>query len=101
MGSEYQENLSGRDAAPRRAQFSWLCAGDPGQEYLILQPSETAQPFTVMLGAGTYSVEWHSLATRATQAAGTLTRESGGSVSFTAPFAEAGPVVVYLKQIGR
>src|SRR5712691_6888287 len=30
-----------------------------GEEYLVLQPSETVDPFTVTLDAGTYTVEWY------------------------------------------
>jgi len=73
---------------------------NPGEEYLILQPSETADPFMVTLEAGTYSVQWYSVTTREMKGAGKLTVESDGSASFTAPFAEAGPAVLYLKQVG-
>ena len=69
----------------------------PGQEYLILQPNETADPFTVMLAAGTYTVEWYSVTTRETKRADNVTIESEGRTGFTAPFA-TGPVVLYLKQ---
>jgi hypothetical protein len=72
---------------------------NPGEEYLVLQPSDAADPFTVTLDAGTYTVEWFNVATRETKKAGKLTVErdrSGESVSFTPPFAEAGPVVLYL-----
>jgi hypothetical protein len=30
---------------------------NPGEEYLVLQPSDTADPFTVSVTPGTYSVE--------------------------------------------
>jgi hypothetical protein len=74
---------------------------NPGEEYLILQPSETTDPFTVTLEAGTYSVQWYSVATRETKEAGKLTVERDRSASFTAPFAGAGPAVLYLKRAGR
>jgi len=35
-----------------------------GAEYLVLQPSESADAFTVMLEAGTYTVEWFSVGSR-------------------------------------
>jgi hypothetical protein len=70
----------------------------PGEEYLVLQPSETADPFQVTLEAGTYAVEWFSVNRRETESAGKVTIESEGSVSFTAPFTEAGPAVLFLKQ---
>ena len=66
---------------------------NPGQEYLILQPGETPDPFTVTVDPGTYAVEWFSVHSRQTEGASEL--RSGSS----APFAESGPVVLYLKRI--
>ena len=74
---------------------------NPGQEYLVLQPSETADPFTVTLEAGTYSVQWCSVNTRETNGDAKVTVPSDGSINFTAPFAGAGPAVLYLKRVGR
>jgi hypothetical protein len=74
---------------------------NPGEEYLILQPSETAEPFKVTLEAGDYWVQWYSVNSRETKEASKVTVESEGSASFTVPFAEAGPVVLYLKRVGR
>jgi hypothetical protein len=73
---------------------------NPGKEYLVLQPSETADPFTVTLEAYTYSAQWYSVGSRETKGAGNVVVENPGSVSFTAPFAEAGPAVLYLKRVG-
>jgi hypothetical protein len=72
---------------------------NPGQEYIVLQPSEKADPFTVTLGGGTYMVEWFSVNHRETKESGELTVEGEGSTNFTAPFAEAGPAVLYLKRV--
>jgi hypothetical protein len=74
---------------------------NPGEEYLIFQPNETADPFTVTLEAGTYLAEWHSVGGRETKDAGTVKAEDHGSTTFTAPFAEAGPAVLYLSRVGR
>jgi hypothetical protein len=74
---------------------------NPDQEYLVLQPSEITEPFTVRLGVGAYSVEWFSVDRRETKAAGNVTVEIEGSTSFTAPFVEPGPAVLYLKRVGR
>ncbi|MDQ3923467.1 MAG: hypothetical protein M3309_06030, partial [Actinomycetota bacterium] len=74
---------------------------NPGEEYLILQPSETADPFTVTLEPSTYSVQWYSVGSRETEGAGEVTVEDHKSTSFTAPFAEAGPAVLYLSRVGR
>jgi len=72
----------------------------PGKEYLVLQPSDTADPFTVTLDAGSYTVEWFSVNSRETVRADTLTVEASSPLSLRAPFAAAGPAVVYLKQAG-
>jgi hypothetical protein len=72
-----------------------------GSEYLVLQPGGAADPFTVSLAAGTYTVEWYSLDTRKTEAAGEVTAEGTSTVSFTAPFEADGPAILYLKQVGR
>ena len=39
---------------------------NPGQEYLVLQPAATAEPFTVMLAAGDYTGEWFDVNSRRT-----------------------------------
>jgi hypothetical protein len=76
------------------------CAlANPGQEYLVLQPSDTADPFTVTVTAGTCAVEWHSVASRETKAAGSLTVERDGGTGFRAPDAAAGPAVLHLKRV--
>jgi hypothetical protein len=72
-----------------------------GKEYLVLQPSETADPFTVSLDRGTYEVEWFSLNNRQTESAGQVTVENSTSTSFSAPFEAAGPAVLYLKKVGQ
>jgi hypothetical protein len=72
-----------------------------GSEYLVLQPGDGADPFTVNLAAGTYTVEWYSVDTRKTEAAGEVTAEGTATVNFTAPFEPGSPAVLHLKQVGR
>ena len=71
---------------------------NPGKEYLILQPDESAEAFDVELAAGTYVQEWFSVNRRETKEADKVTVESTRSVSFSMPFEEKGAVVLYLKQ---
>ncbi|MGH2366892.1 MAG: hypothetical protein ACRDI2_01730, partial [Chloroflexota bacterium] len=98
----FAERMTLIEMAPRGDLSSTGYAlANPGKEYLVLQASETAEPFTLTLEAGTYAVEWYRVTSRETMEAGTTTVESNGSVSFTAPFAAAGPAVLYLKQAGR
>ena len=68
-----------------------------GREYLILQPGESADAFTVTLAPGTYTVEWFSVTTRETRPGAKTAVQRDGRVSFTSPFG-AGPAVLYLKQ---
>ena len=71
----------------------------PGSEYLVLQPSDTPDAFTIRLAASTYTVEWYSVNTRDTMKAAELTVASLAEISFTAPFAAAGPAVLYLRKL--
>jgi hypothetical protein len=73
---------------------------EPGKEYLVLQPNDSADAFTVSLAAGTYAVEWFSVNTRQTVKADAVTVVRDGSTSFTAPFGESDPCVLYLKRAG-
>ncbi len=74
---------------------------NPGEEYLVLQPNNIPEPLTVTLEPGMYRVEWFSINGRDTQTASQVSIRSSGNSSFTAPFSEAGPAVLYLKQVGR
>jgi hypothetical protein len=74
---------------------------NPAEEYLVLEPGETADPFTVALAAGTYTVQWHSVNSRETVGADKVTVESPTTIGFRAPFEAAGPAVLHLKKIGR
>ena len=74
---------------------------NPGEKYLVLQPSETAEALTVTLEPSTYSLQWFSVNGRETKSAGEVRIESRGGTSFAAPFEEAGPAVLYLKAVGR
>jgi len=70
----------------------------PGEEYLILQTAEKADPFSVTLAAGAYKVQWYSLNSRETARAGRINIANPTSISFSAPFEAAGPAVLYLKK---
>ena len=67
----------------------------------MLQPNDSPEPWTVRLESGVYQVEWFSVNGRDTQAAGQVSIQSSGDSSFTAPFSEASPAVLYLKRGGR
>lgn len=71
---------------------------NPGKEYLVLQPNDMNDPFTVMLELGTYSVGWFNVTSRETESAENQKVESDGNVSFKTPFSASGPVILYLKQ---
>ena len=69
---------------------------NPGQEYLILQPSSTAEPFTVTLDSGTYAVEWFGLNGRESVDADQVTVGPSAAASFSAPFPDGSPAVLHL-----
>ena len=71
----------------------------PGEEYLVLQPSEASDPFTVKLEPGTYAVEWFSVEGRETAKADDITAESSTHHTFGAPFGTGGSTVLYLKKV--
>ena len=95
--------LAGASISPRwtarRPRSTGYALANPGVEYLVLQPNESGDAFTVDLAAGSYAVEWRSLATRETRDAGSVKVENQGSTTFSAPFAEAGPAVLHLKGV--
>jgi hypothetical protein len=72
---------------------------DPGREYLVLQPDESANPFTVELAPGTYSVEWYNVRTRETADGGDVTIHGDRTRAFISPFGATSPAVVYLKLV--
>jgi hypothetical protein len=72
---------------------------DPGQEYLILQPTEGADPLTVMLEPGTYSVEWFSVQRRETSSAEPRAAEHPAATTLTPPPDMIGPAVVHLRKV--
>jgi hypothetical protein len=74
---------------------------DPGNEYLILEPSETGDAFTVILASGQYAVEWHSLRSRQTVPGTTLIVGDAEAISLSAPSDVAAPAVVHLRRISR
>jgi hypothetical protein len=95
----YAERMNLIDMAPRgELSSTGFVLANPGAEYPILQPSETGVPFTVNLEPGAYSVEWHNVVSRETQVARPLTVQQAGRSNFSAPFAEPGPAVLYLRR---
>jgi hypothetical protein len=74
---------------------------NPGEEYLILQPGEKGDPFTVTAETGTYAAEWYDVIGRQTKEADKVAVERDAPASFTAPFAKPGPSVLHLKRVSR
>jgi hypothetical protein len=71
---------------------------NPGHEYVVLQPAEASEPFTVQLSAGAYVVEWFSVQTRKAVKADSIALDADGAYSFNAPF--PGAAVLYIKKQG-
>jgi len=70
---------------------------NPGQEYLVLQPSGAAGPLTVLLEPGTYTAEWFGIEDRKTVPGDATTVEGSAASSFSPPAELSGPTVLYLK----
>jgi len=73
---------------------------DPGEEYLILQPAEQADPFTVTMDPGSYAAQWHGVNSRHRAIADEVTAGRHAVISFTAPFARPEPAVLHLTKTG-
>jgi hypothetical protein len=69
---------------------------NPGKEYLILEPEETKESFSVALEVGIYDTEWFSVVDRKTKKVGELVVKEANKTAFTPPFT-SGPAVLYLK----
>jgi hypothetical protein len=74
---------------------------EPGNEYLFLQPSESAEPLTITLTPGAYAVEWHSLRSRKTVNGANLTVAESTKITLSPPPEIGGPAVTYLRRISR
>jgi hypothetical protein len=93
----YAQRMQLIDMEPRGDLCSTGYAlANPGKEYLVLDPRETADSFAVTLAAGNYAVEWYSVNTRESVKTDNVKVDRDESANFRAPFAEAGPAVLYL-----
>jgi hypothetical protein len=96
----YAERMDLLDMEPRADLSSTGYAlANQGQEYLVLQPDETADPFTVTLDVGTYAVEWLVVDSRQTVPGQPTTVDRFTATSFAAPAQASGPTVLHLKRL--
>jgi hypothetical protein len=65
-------------------------------EYLVLQPNDSSDAFTVTLATGAYTVEWFGVTTRETVEAAKATVANHSSHIFQPPF--PGPAVLFLRR---
>jgi Family of unknown function (DUF6298) len=73
----------------------------PGEEYLVLDPSDTRSSFTVRLEPGTYTAEWFSVDGRDTIAGEQATVERSRPTAFSAPPETSVPTVLYLRNVAH
>jgi hypothetical protein len=71
---------------------------DPGDEYLILQPSETAEAFTAALAPGIYTTHWFSITERTSSPGDELSVSGDEPVRVAVPPTIGGPAVLHLKR---
>lgn len=94
----YAERMELLAMTPRGDLASTTYAlANPGREYLVLQPTAAAAPFTVILAPGRYECEWFDVNSRRSQAAQPVTAAKDERRDFRTPFGEGGPAVLYLK----
>ena len=97
----FADRMSLVDMTPRGDLTSTGYAlANPGKEYLVLQPAESGEAFTVTVSAGTYSAEWFSVTSRETTKAAPVNAERNGEQRFS-PVGKPGPSVLYLKSTGQ
>jgi hypothetical protein len=72
---------------------------NPGEEYVVLQPGRSADPVSVTLETGTYSVEWFGVESRTTVGSDDVTVGTLAPTSLTPPLAVTGPAVLSLHKI--
>jgi hypothetical protein len=95
----YADRIGLVDMTPRRdAASTGFALVNPGNEYLVLEPSGSGAPFTAELAAGRYAVEWFGVATRQRRSADALNVDRDGTTALRAPFAGEA-AVVYLSRI--
>jgi hypothetical protein len=72
-----------------------------GREYVILQPEQGRDPFTVTLQPGTYEAEWFDLGKRITAQRDRVLADKHGTVTFSPPPGMSGPGVLVLRKAKR
>ena len=73
----------------------------PGEEYLILQPSETGEAFTAALEPGTYATHWFGITERTSSPGEELAVSGDEPVTLAVPATISGPAVLHLKGTNR
>ena len=71
---------------------------NPGKEYIVLEPNETLDPFTLKLELGDYEVEWFLLTSRQKHKEVNLQVGIYRVMLFEKPFQIASPTVLHLKK---
>lgn len=69
-----------------------------GSEYVVLQPTENADSFTVTLAPGTYEAEWFSVDARKTRQGERVSVDTAGAFPFSLPFGTSAPAVLVLRR---
>jgi hypothetical protein len=70
-----------------------------GSEYVVLQPTATTEPFTVMLEPGTYQAEWFSVETRGTVHGEPISVDARTALAFRPPDRPNEPAVLVLRRV--
>jgi hypothetical protein len=95
----YARRVQLADMEPRgELSSTGYALANAGRGYLVLQPADSAEPFTLDLVAGTYGADWFGLDQRIASLAQDVTAANPERTTFSAPF-EDGGAVLYLKRM--
>lgn len=97
LGIANKVNLSEMTPLGELSSTGYVLA-NPGREYIVLEPNETVDTFTLMLESGDYEVEWFVLKSRQKHTGENLRVDIYKAIFFEKPFQVVSPTVLYLKK---
>ena len=91
-----QLNLMAMQPRPDLSSTGFALANE-GEEYVVLQPKESSEPFAVTLAPATYKVEWFDIRTRKRPRGDRLSVAKRTAVALSPPAGISGPCALVLR----
>lgn len=92
-------NLMAMQPRPDLSSTGFALANE-GEEYVVLQPKESNEPFAVTLAPATYEVEWFDIPTRKRPRGDQLSVAKRTAVEISPPAGISGPCALVLRRYG-